>query len=96
MNNTNNLNAVVEDATKTWTKEDHISFLDARVKARMQRMEELSESIKKMQSFNQRDLLRIEELRLLRDIRDGKVRLVHGKTGQPFDVRVFYPEDLDA
>ena len=90
------INTVIEDATKTWTKEDHISFLTARVKARMQRMEELSESMRKLQSFNQRDLLRIEELRLLRDIRDGKVRLVHGETGQPFNVRVYYPEAGNA
>lgn len=90
MSNTNN--PIIEDATKSWTKEDHISFLSARVKARMQRMEELSESINKMQSFNRRDMLRIEELRLLRDIRDGKVRLVHGETGEPFNVRVYYPE----
>ena len=86
------INQVISDATKSWTKEDHIAFLKSRVEARQRRMAELTESVKKMQEMNRRDLLRIEELRILRDIRDGKITLVDTNSGQPFDVRVVMPD----
>lgn len=79
--------------TKNWTKEDHLEFLKKRVSARQARMAEMTSSVRKMQEMNERDLLRVEELRLLKDIRDGKITLVDTRSGQPFNVRVVYPHE---
>lgn len=44
-----------------------------------------------MKEANQRDLIRAEELRILRDISIGKIKLVDTLTGRDMRVRVFMP-----
>jgi hypothetical protein len=78
------------------TKEGHINFLMARVSARHRKMAELTTKIddvklalERMQTANKRDLVRVEELRILRDIRDGRLTLIDTETNREMKVAVF-------
>jgi len=73
------------------TKEDYINAIIDRVEARTNRMEAMVAGIQHMKEANQRDLVRAEELRILRDISIGKVKLVDTMTGRDMRVRVFTP-----
>lgn len=73
------------------TKEDYINAIIDRVEARTNRMEAMVAGINHMKEANQRDLIRAEELRILRDISIGKIRLVDTATGRDMRVRVFMP-----
>ena len=76
------------------TKEDHINAILDRVEARAKRIEAMASGLTLMQEANKRDLIRAEELRILRDISIGKLKLVDADTGRPMRVRVFTP-DMD-
>jgi len=71
------------------TKEDNINWIQSRINARSKQIDALVERIQQMQKANSRDLLKLDETRLLKDIRDGRVKLVHAETGQPINVHVF-------
>jgi len=73
------------------TKEDYINAIIDRVEARTNRMEAMVAGIQHMKEANQRDLIRTEELRILRDISIGKIKLVDTLTGRDMRVRVFMP-----
>jgi hypothetical protein len=73
------------------TKEDYINAIIDRVEARTNRMEAMVAGIQHMKEANQRDLIRAEELRILRDISIGKIKLVDTLTGRDMRVRVFMP-----
>jgi len=70
-------------------KEDHINFVQNRINARSKQIDIFVERIQNLQKANSRDLLKLDELRLLKDIRDGRVKLVHAETGKPINVHVF-------
>ena len=71
------------------SKEEYINHLQQRISAREKQMEILAERMTNMQAANRRDLLKLDETRLLKDIRDGRVSLVHTETGKPITVHVF-------
>lgn len=79
------------------TKEGHIQYLMNRVNDRQRKVEELlkqheniTEALSRMQEANKRDLIRVEELRLLRDIRDGRIILLDSQTNNELKVAVFH------
>lgn len=71
------------------TKEEHINFVQTRITTRQKQIDILVERIQNLQKANARDLLKLDELRLLKDIRDGRISLVHTETGKPITVHVF-------
>lgn len=70
-------------------KEDHIKYLQDRINARRKTLDELASRIERISQANARDMIRLDELRLLKDIRDGRVNLVHAQTGKPINIHVF-------
>ena len=70
-------------------KEEKINWIQERINARSKQIDQLVERIQQMQKANSRDLLKLDETRLLKDIRDGRVKLIHAETGQPISVHVF-------
>lgn len=77
----------------SFTKEDHIKIIVDRIEARNRRIEEMVDAVSRMQNANHRDLVRAEELRILRDVRDGKLALVDTATGNRMSVKVFHMGD---
>jgi len=75
--------------TKADSKEEYLNILQARMIARGKQIEMLQERMDNMQKANARDLLKMEETRLLKDIRDGRVTLIHAETGKPLTTRFF-------
>lgn len=71
------------------SKEERINWIQNRINARSKQIDVLVERIQQMQKANSRDLLKLDEARLLKDIRDGRVKLIHAETGQPINVHVF-------
>ena len=71
------------------TKEDNINWIQERINARAKQIDQLVERIQQMQKANSRDLLKLDETRLLKDIRDGRVKLIHAETGHEISVHVF-------
>ena len=71
------------------TKEEGINWIQNRINARSKQIDALVERIQQMQKANSRDLLKLDETRLLKDIRDGRVKLVHAETGREISVHVF-------
>lgn len=70
-------------------KEERIRYIQERIDARSKQIDTLVDRIQQMQKANSRDLLKLDEARLLKDIRDGRVKLIHAETGQPINVHVF-------
>ena len=76
-------------AVETGNKEERINWIQERITARSKQIDNLVERIQQMQKANSRDLLKLDETRLLKDIRDGRVKLVHAETGREISVHVF-------
>jgi hypothetical protein len=82
-----------ENALYPKNKEEHINFIQSKVAARNREIDMLVARIARLQHNNSRDMLRLDELRLLKDIRDGRVKLVHAESGQPIKVNIFNLEN---
>ncbi len=79
------------------TKYDEIERTYAHVTKEMTRAERFKSHCEKQRELKGRELLEahleLEELRLLKDIRDGKVSVVDAKTGAPKSVKFFLQDN---
>ena len=70
-------------------KEDFMDMISRRMNERENTIQNLRNRLTALINAQKTDAIRYEEANLLKDIRDGRVNLVHAETGKTINVHVF-------
>lgn len=71
-------------------KEELIDNLVNTMRAREERICDMIKECERLRGLQHRDLIRVKEFELLKDIRDGKLLVLHADTKLPAQIALFH------